>query len=536
MPSWSRVLLQRLMAGQQWIARTSALGRKRARMLNSAVIEAFSRARVIVLGDVMLDRFVFGDVSRISPEAPIPVFCQQRVEMMLGGAGNVARNVVQLGGQAMLLSVLGADTTSRTIISTAEDERIGAIFVTDARRAGTIKTRFVAQGHQMLRVDAETVERISPDIEDSAMNKLRELLPNSDILVCSDYAKGVLTPSLLQRAIAAARQAGVRTIVDPKAADFSVYAGASIVTPNAAEASKATGIDCSDDEGVVRAARAIRQSTSCEAVVITRGAAGMSIFASDGARETVTHLPTKAREVHDVSGAGDTTIAVFALACVSGADFVQAARLANAAAGIAVGKAGTATVSGAELANALVDSELAHSADKIVGIDEAAKAAKAWQSQGLKVVFTNGCFDLLHPGHVKLVEQARAAGDRLIVGLNTDRSVRKLKGITRPIQDERGRLRIVASLAAVDKVLLFDQDTPYEVIQKIDPDVLVKGGDYRESEIVGGDLVRGRGGQILIVDLESGHSTTDLVRRASQASDASYDVEDKTPLVSKTFS
>ena len=496
-----------------------ALSREVTRVMSSLLdtIMAFAKARVIILGDVMLDRFVFGDVGRISPEAPIPVIRASGRESMLGGAGNVARNIISLGGSATLIGALGDDAAGADLMAAAgREERLKLILVRDSERSTTVKTRFVSQGQQLLRVDEETPVAISGSTAESLAASLEEELEGAKVLVCSDYAKGVITSDMAVRAIRSARARGTTIIVDPKGRDFRRYAGATIVTPNAYEASQATGIACDDDAGVSRAARTIAECVDCAAVVVTRGAKGMSVLSFLRGKEEIVHLPTDAREVRDVSGAGDTVIAALALALAVGAPLETAARLANLAAGIAVGKVGTAAVEATELARAIQVADLLSDRTKLVTLDAAASMARSWHLQGRTVAFTNGCFDLIHPGHVRLLERAKAEGDKLIVALNSDESVKRLKGPSRPIQNELARATVMASIGVVDLVTIFSEDTPIRALELIQPDVLVKGADYTEAQVVGADLVRARGGRIVLVDLEAGHSTSNTVQRVVQ--------------------
>jgi D-beta-D-heptose 7-phosphate kinase / D-beta-D-heptose 1-phosphate adenosyltransferase len=489
-------------------------------LLQTAV--AFSNAHVVVLGDVMLDRFVTGEVDRISPEAPIPVIRVGRQESVLGGAGNVACNVVRLGGHAILIGVLGDDDAGEVVEAAVACElRLSGELVREVGRRTIIKTRFVAQGQQLLRVDEETVGDVDGTSAERLLASLESALRGMHVLVCSDYAKGVLTPSTLSRAISLARANGAAVIVDPKARDLRRYVGATIITPNAHEAALATGVPCEDDGGVGQAARMIADTVGCDAVIVTRGAKGMTIFSRPGGRDEIVHLPTEAREVHDVSGAGDTVTAVLALALAGAAPLETAARLANVAAGIAVSKVATGPVEAAELAHALQISGLLHENAKVVPLDAASSAARAWQLNGHRVVFTNGCFDLLHPGHVRLLEKAKAHGDKLIVALNSDDSVKRLKGPSRPIQNESARATVMASIGVVDLVTVFTEDTPLAVIEAIRPDVLVKGADYTEDQVVGAEILRAYGGRVVLVPLDPGHSTTRAIVRAASGLEGS---------------
>jgi D-beta-D-heptose 7-phosphate kinase/D-beta-D-heptose 1-phosphate adenosyltransferase len=476
----------------------------------------FAGKTVLVLGDLMLDRYVLGEVRRISPEAPIPVLRAHERRSVLGGAGNVASNVAGLGGRAVLVGVVGADAAADEIGAVlAATPAIHPALVVAPARPTTVKTRFMSGGHQLLRLDEELQDAVTPPIEAALLGAFRKALVAADIVVLSDYAKGVLTDAVLTGAIAAARAAGVPVIVDPKRPTFEAYAGATVLTPNVGEVSRATGIAAGDDAGAAAAAAAARAqagvgSLGVEAILVKRSEHGLTLVRDD---EAPLHLPTHAVEVADVSGAGDTLVTAFALALAAGATMAEAAALANVAAGIAVAKQGTAAVSHAELFAALHRDEMRPIDDKIVDLDAALARVAVWRARGLVIGFTNGCFDLIHPGHVRLLQAARARCDRLVVALNSDASVGRLKGPGRPVQNEAARATVMASMASADLVTVFEDDTPERLIRAILPDVLVKGADYRRDQVVGADIVEANGGTVALIDLERGHSTTATIRR-----------------------
>ncbi|HXQ39890.1 MAG TPA: D-glycero-beta-D-manno-heptose-7-phosphate kinase [Candidatus Udaeobacter sp.] len=479
---------------------------------DQSLVERLSRARVLVLGDVMLDRYVYGEVERMSPEAPVPVLREKSQRAMPGGAGNVARNVAALGARALLIGLVGDDGPGRELAAMlGEEPGIEPRLIIDPARHTTLKTRFVVGRQQLLRVDDETPIHAARETAAALLSALQASLPAVDIVLFSDYAKGVLSDDVLARAIAAVHGAGKRLIADPKSRDFTRYAGADLLTPNRQELSAATGVAGDDDEAVVAAARKAMGGARLGALLTTRGERGMTLVAGDG---PALHIASEGREVFDVSGAGDTVIATLAAALAVGAELPQAARLANAAAGIAVGKLGTAVVHPADLLGALQARDVLASEAKVVALETALERVQRWRAAGESVAFTNGCFDLIHPGHVSLFAQAAGAADRLIVGLNSDASVRRLKGPTRPVQNETARGIVLASLGAVDLVVLFDDDTPIGLIRAIRPDVLVKGADYRVDQVVGADVVQGYGGRVLLADLLAGHSTTGTISRA----------------------
>lgn len=470
-------------------------------------------SRVLCVGDVMLDRFVYGSVDRISPEAPIPVMLVEREKHMLGGAGNVVANIAALGGKAVLLSVVGIDAAGDDIRKQLSDLNIDAALETATDRQTTVKSRFVCGGQQMLRVDREKTAAIGADIEQKIIAQLEKIIPAAGAVVLSDYKKGLLTDGIIRAAIDTARRHGKPVIVDPKGQDFTRYKGASVITPNRKELETATGMKAGTDEEVRAAAMKIIVSCGIQTVLATRSKDGMSIISQDA--EPV-HIPANVREVYDVSGAGDTVIAAFAAALAGGALLKEAAQLANIAAGIVVGKAGTATARPEEI-RAVLDASA--SAEKSAGQSKiAAKAAAAeqserWKAKGLKVGFTNGCFDLLHPGHLSTLRQAKAACDRLIVAINSDDSVKRLKGPQRPVQNEAARAEILASLSMVDMVIVFDEDTPLDLMKAVKPDVLVKGGQYKLEEVVGYDLIASWGGKVVRAVMEEGFSTTGTIEK-----------------------
>lgn len=480
----------------------------------SALIESLSDARVLCIGDVMLDRYVLGAVERISPEAPIPVLRVERETAMLGGAGNVVANIAALGGQARFAAIIGNDDAGRDVGDLLSAlETVDADLIAEDDRRTTLKTRFVGAGQQMVRADVETVQPLSPDSEAHSLECIADALPRCACVILSDYGKGMLSDSLIQNAIDLAHGANRKVVVDPKGRDYSRYRGADLITPNKKELMDATGMPVSTDADVIAACEHLIESCGIGGVLATRSADGMTLVLK-GAEPC--HLKAEAREVFDVSGAGDTVIATFALAWAAGATAEDAARLANTAAGIVVGKAGTATVSVQELSRKLHQQDLDQAEAKLFDLDEAETQVARWREQGLKIGFTNGCFDLLHPGHISLLSQARAACDRLVVGLNSDSSVRGLKGDTRPVQSEAARAAVLGALAAVDLVVLFSDETPITLIETLRPDVLVKGADYTVETVVGADIVQGYGGKVVLAQLVDGHSTTNTIARLAQ--------------------
>ena len=482
----------------------------------AAYLPHFAECRLLVLGDVMLDRYVLGEVRRISPEAPIPVLRAQHARSVLGGAGNVARNVAALGANATLIGLVGNDAAADEIAAVlARSPQITDLLVRVPGRATTVKTRFMSGVHQLLRLDEEETGPIGTSQEDAILAEFEAQLPVCDVVVLSDYGKGVLSDAVLARAIAAARAAGRLVVIDPKRERFEAYAHAGVLTPNALEVTRATGIACTDDDSAADAGLAAMLQSQCDAVLVKRSEKGLTLVRRD---RPPMHLHTHARAVADVSGAGDTLVATFALvlACAGALQdgaMQDAATLANVAAGVVVGKPGTATLGQSELSDALHRHELLAIDHKVADLPTTLRRVAAWREQGLRVGFTNGCFDLIHPGHVRLLARARAACDRLVVGLNSDASVSRLKGPDRPVQNEAARATVMASMASSDLVVLFEDDTPARLIAAIRPDLLFKGADYRADQVVGGDMVASYGGRVELIPLEEGFSTTGTIRR-----------------------
>jgi D-beta-D-heptose 7-phosphate kinase/D-beta-D-heptose 1-phosphate adenosyltransferase len=482
----------------------------------------FSRARILCLGDVMVDRFAYCDTERISPEAPVPVLLLRRTQSMLGGAGNVARNIAALGGTAVLVGLVGRDAAgaeAHALLSAAP----GIIdrHVAGADRPTTCKTRYLAGNQQLLRVDEEHTHALTPEAEAALIAATESGVAESDAVILSDYGKGVLAPNVLHAAIACARRHDVPVYVDPKGEDFSRYRGAFCITPNQRELALAARLPTATDTEIVAAATRILQDSGVGAVLATRSEKGMALIEASGA---VHFEAARAREVFDVSGAGDTVVAVLALAGAAGSPLAQAMRLANTAAGIVVSKLGTATVEldelMLELSRDVRDRDWHRT--KHFGLTETDALVRGWKSRGLRVGFTNGVFDIVHAGHVALLAAARAQCDRLIVALNTDRGVRRLKGPKRPVNSLIDRAAVIAAIEAVDAVIGFDDETPIELIRRLKPDVLVKGGDYTIETVVGAEDVQASGGRVVLVDLVEGRSTTGLIHaiRAEAREDA----------------
>lgn len=476
-------------------------------------VALFGPQSVAIIGDLMLDSYLDGDVRRISPEAPVPVLKAASQRAVPGGAANVAANLASLGLTVHVIGVVGDDPARVALVDsmTAFGRVDCSGLVVSASRRTTQKLRIVCDQQQIVRVDHEDDGPLAPADEEQLIAAARAAVAQAEVVVISDYGKGVCSDRVLRAVFDRAAELHRTVLVDPKRRDLHAYRGATIITPNRKELTEATGLPCESDSEALAAAAAA-QTMSGAAILLTRSEKGMSFFPVDG---PALHLTTVAQEVFDVSGAGDTVVAVIAAALAAGLPVPTAIRMANHGAGVVVAKRGTAVITRDELAASLsADDASAREDGRLVELDEAVALRLRWYADKQTVGFANGCFDLLHPGHVSLIAQAAAVCDRLIVAINTDASVRRLKGPTRPIQDERARATVIGALRGVAAVLLFDEDTPLEAITALQPDVLVKGEDYTEDKVVGASLVRERGGQVVLARLVSGHSTSILAARA----------------------
>ena len=469
----------------------------------------FRQTRILVIGDLMLDRYIHGEVDRISPEAPVPVLRHAQRSERAGGAANVALNLAGLGCQAFLSGFWGSDPEQAALAAILERAGVDTLGVVSSSLPTVSKTRIVGRQQQLLRLDIESHEP-HPAVEiDRLKERAVELVAKVHAVILSDYAKGALPDDLCSVVISAARHAGIPVLVDPKSSDFGKYSGATTICPNLAELSLATGIPSSRADDLLAAAQGLVATHDLEFLTVTRSEKGISLVS----REAITQFPARAREVFDVSGAGDTVIATLAAALVGKLPLHTAAELANVAAGIVVGKNGTIPVAAHELVDKLTTGSNFGAADKILDLDRARTRVGEWRASGESIVFTNGCFDLLHVGHITLLEDCRRFGSRLVLGLNSDSSISRLKGPSRPIVGERERARVMAALAAVDAVVLFAEDTPIEIIRALHPDVLVKGGDYTIQTVVGHEEVLASGGRVEIVPTVEGFSTTNIVKK-----------------------
>jgi len=477
----------------------------------SSYLDSLSDYRVAVVGDVMLDCYLSGTVSRISPEAPVPVMRVTDEHSVPGGAANVAANLASLGLKVNLVGLAGQDGARDELIALLA--RMGDIDCTGIAavpgRRTTRKLRVIGAHQQIVRVDHEDAIPCSADVEAGFIEVIGGAVASADVVVLSDYGKGVCSDRAIRTVIERAQAAGKKVLVDPKRTDLSIYRGAFVITPNRKELSDATGLPCESDEEA--AAAVARAQAMCGAnILLTRSEKGMSFFPVEGAPF---HLSTVAQDVFDVSGAGDTVVAVLAAAIAADMPIRDGMRMANHAAGIVVSKLGTASVTREELAASLLAESTTSDINdgRLLSRDDAVALRWAWAREKLTVGLANGCFDLIHPGHVSLIGQAAASCDRLIMALNSDASVRRLKGPSRPIQDEAARAAVMGAIKGVAAVVLFDEDTPLELIGALQPDVLIKGSDYTIDRVVGADIVQQRGGRVVLADLMAGQSTSRLV-------------------------
>lgn len=464
-------------------------------------------AKVLLLGDVMLDRYYYGEVSRISPEAPVPVVKVCEEKFSAGGAGNVAVNLANLGCSVSIAGAIGNDPSAELLKEalTSKGIEISGLIVRDCPTI--TKVRILGGRQQVVRVDFEEVSPLKREEEEKVLDWFLKRIKDSDCVVISDYGKGFCTAGLCRFIIEESKRHNLPVVVDPKGPDWKKYEGAFIVTPNVKELGEAYGKSVPNlDRDIEIAGLEVLARYKLQNLLVTRSEKGMTLFEG----ENIHHIPTKAKEVFDVSGAGDTVVATLAACIATGKSLLESARLSNVAAGVVVGKVGTAPITLSELEEALKNSSFKLSIEsKIKSYDEALELVRRWKKDGFKIVFTNGCFDLLHVGHIYSLEEAKKRGDKLIVGLNSDASVKRLKGEGRPLIPQEDRARMLAALEFVDCVVIFDDDTPERLISLIRPDVLVKGGDYRVEEVVGREYAR----EVHIVPLFKGYSTTSLIRK-----------------------
>lgn len=475
--------------------------------MNESVVWKMKPAPILVAGDVMVDEYILGDVERISPESPVPVLVARDRLRRLGGAGNVVRNLVSLGGRVALFATVGRDEAGEWFKLHCEGMAVDAFWLKDdLSRPTTIKTRVVARNQQIVRIDEERVREIDPAIEEAVIDDVKKVMPQVKAVIISDYGKGFLTSGLLNALLSLARVHGLPVFVDPKGMDYARYRGATYITPNVREASLASGVEIRDRESLTRAGMILLDHAEAEGIVVTRGRDGITLVSEKRDQD----FPVKPVEIVDVTGAGDTVVSTLALAVASGLSIEEAIGLANLSASLVVSRFGAASVTLEQMAESL---RATHQGSKRVTKDDIGAVLRNHRIQGHRVVFTNGCFDLFHVGHLEILRRSRAQGDVLVVGVNSDRSVARIKGSGRPIVPESERVELLSALNFVDYVVLFEEDTPLELIKEVQPDVLVKGEDWKGKEVVGGDLVTARGGRVAFVSHVPGVSTSDIIRR-----------------------
>ncbi len=471
----------------------------------SEIINNFPKKKVLVIGDIMADKYLWGEVERVSPEAPVQVVKINKETHYPGGAANLASNIVDMGGQAFLVGSIGNDSAAIELSLILKHKKIDASgVVVDEKKPTITKVRVIGQNQQLIRLDYEKVELINNSVEEKLINNIKQYIEQVDIIGISDYAKGTLTPALVSIIINLAKKHKKQILVDTKSTKYELYKGVDLITPNFREASKMTGIKGQDEKDIAAMGKKLSTELGSN-VLITRASEGMSLFTTDG---KAIHVPTEAKEVFDVSGAGDTVVAALALALACGASFENAVLLSNQAAAIQVSKLATATVSKKELLRRF---ELESA--KIMTLDKTVEIAKENKANNKKIVFTNGCFDLLHPGHIKYLRKASDLGDILIVALNTDDSVRRIKGAGRPVINQEQRAEMISVLDFVDIVTFFNEDTPEDIISKVKPDIFVKGGDYKISELPEAKVVKSYGAEVIIIPFIKGFSSSKIINK-----------------------
>lgn len=483
----------------------------------SSVIENFKSKKIVVIGDILLDHYIVGNCTRISPEAPVPVINYHNEFYSAGGAANVAANISKLGSRVWLSGRVGSDQEGEKLIELVKELNIPKKYILSATDYNTpTKTRILSDGQQVIRLDRETWQVSNKKHEKRSRDNFIYLIKHfkPDAVIISDYAKGYLTEDLIGYVIRISKQNNIAVVVDPKGPDFSKYRGADVITPNLKEAEQVCGFTIDSKKSLKEALRSINKATGIKNVFITRGKDGTSFLARG---TNVTTVPASAREVFDVTGAGDTFVSVLSLSFISGCSTEDAVHIANEAAGLVIQRTGTSTVS----PEGLVATLNKRNTQKLIPRDSVKQVINTVRSQGKRIVFTNGCFDLFHSGHLDLIERSKKHGDILIVALNSDRSTRRLKGKGRPIINQDNRVSILSAITFVDYVVIFDELTPYELIRDIKPSVITKGGDYKIEDVVGRDVVEKNGGEVIIIPVSNNISTSGLVERIKKAAKGS---------------
>jgi D-beta-D-heptose 7-phosphate kinase/D-beta-D-heptose 1-phosphate adenosyltransferase len=472
-----------------------------------SIVEKFKGKKILVIGDLMLDEHIWSKVGRISPEAPVPVAEVMKITHVPGGCGNVAANIAAMGGTPILVGLIGKDSSGEKLKSALKKANISTKYIIQtAERPTILKSRIIAASQHMVRVDREKKEHISQNLYKRILASIKKIIPQADGIIISDYKKGILTPKVCKEIISQANKYKIPVSVDPKGKDYSKYRSVTIITPNAKEAQEASGVKIENENDLAKAGKVLLRKTNTKHILITRGKDGMSLFSQNGNH---LHVPAVPREVFDITGAGDTVISALTISMACKAQTKDVVYLANLAAAISVGKIGTQAVSKKEIIDALDEKD--PGIRKIKSRKEIAKISQKAKEENAKIVFTNGCFDILHLGHVRYLKEAKKLGDILIVGLNSDSSVRKLKGNSRPYIPENERAEILASLEYVDYVTIFSELRPDKLIETVRPDVHVKGGDYKIEELPERKVVKSLRGEIIIIPPIAGRSTTSLI-------------------------
>ncbi|MCH8312619.1 MAG: D-glycero-beta-D-manno-heptose-7-phosphate kinase [Nitrospinae bacterium] len=468
------------------------------------------RPKVLVIGDLILDEYLWGGMTRISPEAPVPILEAKSENLSMGGAANVANNLAALGCDVYLIGAIGQDEKGDRLLELIRGKGIHTEGIFRfVHRPTTSKMRIIAHNQQILRIDKEDNRPITEETEKKIIQFTNQILPEMDGVICSDYRKGVLTEKVVKNLMHRAQNSKKIVIVDPKSADFSLYKGATVLTPNQNEVERSVPIKVNSAEDLERAAEYLLTLTRGEALLVTRGKDGMTLYQN---KEKPVNIATVAKEVYDVTGAGDTVVSVFGMALFAGFNFRDAAWLSNMAGSIVVGKVGTAVVTLNEI-NEFLEEEMLRTSHTILELEELKKLVSLAKSTGKTVVFTNGCFDLIHGGHIEFLQKAKSLGHILVIGLNSDASVRAIKGDGRPIKTQEERANILSALRYVDYITIFDESTPEHLIGEIRPDILVKGDDYKIDEVVGREIVEGYGARVELIPIVKGLSTTNTVEQ-----------------------
>ena len=487
-------------------------------MINKISPNTFKNANVLIIGDIILDHYIHGSVSRISPEAPVPVLLKEYSKKGLGGAGNVAANILALGGNATLITITGEDTNSKELENLLTEQKIRFHIIKDPSRRTTTKTRIMAKQHQLVRIDEEHHHELSEGIEEKILNEFDTLYKAFKTVILSDYGKGLCKKTICQNIIEKCTASNIEVIVDPKGRQWHKYTSATCITPNFAEFLSITGDIQNEDDAIIGVAPSLCRELNLDKLLVTRGSKGMVLVDKENA---IISLPADAKEVFDVSGAGDTVIAGLAACRSMDWPWEKAVEFANMAAGIVVGKSGTQPISITDITERMAEADPI--GQKVMPLEKALLKTNQWKAEGLKIGFTNGCFDILHTGHIHLLHSSAKRCDKLIVGLNSDASITGLKGPDRPILPQEERSTLIAAIKSVDMVIIFDEETPIKLIDAIKPMVLIKGKDYEKSQVVGADLVESWGGEVALVDLMEDKSTTSIIEKIKKIKIVGHD-------------